>query len=77
MTPRTTYYSFNVNGRRTGLFRRVVDETRRTLTDERLDAAGNWIVDPSLARHFRDTTDVVEVDAAEAAEIATGYGATL
>jgi hypothetical protein len=77
MTPETTYYTFEVNGRRTGLFRRILDDEEKTFTHERIDDEGRWIEDPGLVRHFRDSYDRVEIDEAEAAQLAARYGGSL
>lgn len=74
---KTSYYTFHVDGQRTGLIRRVRDEDRGTLTDQRIDQNGRWVTDPTLERHFREGYDLVKISSVEASEIAARYGGKL
>jgi hypothetical protein len=70
------FFTFDVNGRQTGLIRKV--EADQQLWYERIDAAGTWIDDPSLVRHFyAEGYDLVAIDESRAAELAERYGGTL
>ena len=76
---RIEYFTFEVNGRQTGLIRRVWDDVAETLEDQCVDGAlRRWVADPSLVRHFYPLDyDLVAIDEARAAELAAGYGCTL
>jgi len=70
------HFTFETNGRHTGLLRRT--ETDTTLTIERMDQDGNWIDDPTLFRHFWwGNIDLVPIEELEARRLAESYGGRL
>lgn len=71
-----TYYTFDVNGRHTGLVRRSENHIAQTLTLEHADN-GQWVDEPNLIRHFHEPDDLVQIDRAEADRLAAEYGVSL
>lgn len=69
------HFTFEVNGRHTGLLRRT--EAGTTLTVEGMDSDGRWVVDIGLMRHFRDSVDLVAIEELEAKRLAESYGGQL
>jgi hypothetical protein len=70
----TRYFTFEIDGRRTGVIRRR--ETSNRLRFERMER-GSWVEDPNLARHFSgiggdEGDEPVEITETEALELADG-----